>query len=95
VTIGGSIALIVIGAILRYASQLVLRPREWAAHRPDLDGWRCYRADHLPCVPHAPPEARPGAFLPEWFCLRAGQLGIHRVLEGIELLVGVQRRRCS
>jgi hypothetical protein len=44
VTIDGSIALIVIGAILRYT---------------------------------------------------AGQLGVHRVLEGIELPVGVARRRCS
>jgi hypothetical protein len=38
---------------------------------------------------------RPGAFLPDWFCLRAGQLGIHQVLEGIELPAEIQRRRCS
>ena len=94
-TIGGSIALLVIGAILRYAVNRSSPPRECTVHGPDLDGWRCYRADHLPRVPHAPPEVRSGAFLPDRFCLRAGQLGIHRVLEGIELPVGVPRRRCS
>jgi hypothetical protein len=29
------------------------------------------------------------------FCLRAGQFGIHQVLEGIDLPAEVQRRRCS
>ena len=136
-TIGGSIALIVTGAILRYAvnwsfahvnvpliglilmvggaigliiSLVFLMRRRTSAPSEEVYQQRRYteapgRTLSLrivtPSLWAAPPSRRPdhevggpGAFLPDRFCLRAGQLGKHQVLEEIELPVEVQRRRC-
>lgn len=94
-TIGGSIALIVIGVILRYAVN-------WSSAHVNgpfiglilMVGGAIGLIISLVFLMRRG-RCGSGAFIPDRFCLRAGQLGIHRVLGGIELPVGVQRRRCS
>jgi len=93
VTIGGSIALIVIGAILWHAVN-------WSSAHMNVPFIGLILmvgggSGLIISLVFLMRRRRPGAFLPDRFCLRAGQLDVHRVLEGIELPVGVQRRRCS